>query len=71
MVILTLKCMTVMHCTQLAACCLWSSIMMMSIMKNEAFEFIDQKLDWWNGRHSRLRICRREAWGFESPVEHC
>ena len=26
--------------------------------------------EWWNGIHSRLKICRRKAYGFESRLSH-
>ena len=26
--------------------------------------------EWWNGIHSRLKICRRRAYGFESRLSH-
>ena len=26
--------------------------------------------EWWNGIHSRLKICRRKAYGFESRLSY-
>ena len=26
--------------------------------------------EWWNGIHSRLKICRRKAYEFESRLSH-
>jgi hypothetical protein len=26
--------------------------------------------EWRNGRRTRLKIVRRKAWGFESPLSH-